>query len=93
MYLSLHKYRKDVLNCVESIPFRNPQVVIYRISGDEKEIYLIFNASKDTVSIDLPSGNWDLNIHDDIAGTKALSTENETLSVTPISASVLTRTK
>lgn len=88
-----HKYRKDVLNCVETIPFRNSQVVIYRISGDEKEIFLIFNASKDTVSIDLPSGNWDLNIHDDIAGTKALSTENETLSVTPISASVLTRTK
>ena len=88
-----HKYRSEVLNCVETIPHRNSQVVIYRVIGDEQDILLVFNASTDSVSIDLPSGKWNLMIHDDIAGTNVLETKNGLIKAAPISASVLTQAK
>lgn len=94
MHSSLrHKYRSEVLNCVETIPHRNSQVVIYRVIGDEQDILLVFNASTDSVSIDLPSGKWNLMIHDDIAGTNVLETKNGLIKVAPISASVLAQAK
>lgn len=87
------KLRKDVVNSVEMIPHRDSQVVIYRVLGDEQDILLVFNAGSDAVSVNLPSGNWNVMIHDDIAGTDILAQKDDYINVAPISASVLTQAK
>lgn len=83
--------RSDVLNSVEMIPCRNSQVVVYRVVRDEQDIFFIFNASEETVSVNLPNGSWNLMIHDDTAGTNILANKNGKIEVAPISATVLTR--
>lgn len=83
--------RKDVLNSVEMIPYRNSQVVLYRVLGDGQDIFFIFNASEKAVSVDLPSGNWNLMIHDDAAGCSTLAQKTGKVEVAPISATVLTK--
>ena len=50
------QYRKDVFNSVQMIPFRNQHVVLFRVQDEEKEIFLIFNASSEAVSVALPAG-------------------------------------
>ena len=87
------QYRKDVFNSVQMIPFRNQHVVLFRVQDEEKEIFLIFNASSEAVSVNLPAGSWDLMIHDDMAGTNSLAQKTGTVEVAPISATVLTRAK
>ena len=87
------KYRNEVFNHVEAIPHRNSQIIIYRVIESEKEILLIFNASLDTVPVELPTGKWNLMIHDDIAGVNVLATESDYIKVAPISVSVLEQKK
>ncbi len=87
------QYRKDVFNSVQMIPFRNQHVVLFRVQDEEKEIFLIFNASPEAVSVNLPAGSWDLMIHDDIVGINALAQKEGTVEVAPISATVLTCAK
>lgn len=87
------KYRKNVVNTVQAIPTRDSQVVIYRVLGAKEDILLIFNADSDEVKVDLPAGNWDLMIHDDIAGTDILAKKDGNVNVAPISATVLVQTK
>ena len=83
--------RKDVMNSVEMITYRNSQVVIYRVLCDSQDIFLVFNASEEAVSINLPDGSWNLMIHDDAAGTTILAEKNGKVEVAPISATVLTK--
>ena len=91
---SLHlRNRSEVVNTVQPIPNRNPYVVIYRVLDDEQDIFFIFNAGADAVSVKLPSGNWDLMIHDDMAGTNVLGEKDTVIEAAPISASVLTQAK
>ena len=91
---SLHlRNRSEVVNTVQPIPNRNPYVVIYRVLDDEQDIFFIFNAGADAVSVKLPSGNWDLMIHDDMAGTNVLGEKDTVIEAAPISASVLVKKK
>lgn len=83
--------RKDVLTSVEMIPYRNSQVVVYRVVRDGQDIFLVFNASEEAVSVNLPDGSWNLMIHDDVAGTNVIAEKNGTIEAAPISATVLTK--
>ena len=85
------KYSSEVGSAVQTIPTRNPHVVIYRVRANEQDILLIFNSSPESASVKLPAGNWNLMIHDEVAGTDILANKTETLDVAPISASVLTQ--
>ena len=84
------KYRKEVMNCVEMIPCRDAQAVIYRVLGNGQDIFLIFNAGTDEVNVNLPEGNWNVMIQDDVAGTDVIAVANGSVTVAPISAMVLT---
>ncbi len=88
-----NQLRKDVFNSVQMIPFRNQHVVLYRVQEEAQDLFLIFNASFEPVSVNLPAGNWDLMIHDDLAGTNALAQKTGSVEVAPISATVLTCAK
>lgn len=93
-YSSLRlKYRKEVVNAVEMIPFRNSQAVVFKVADDAQDILLIFNASTDTVNVNLPDGTWNIMIQDDIAGTDVLAAKEGCVDVSPISATVLVQTK
>ena len=85
------KYRKDVVNCVEMIPCRNSQVVVYRVQKDAQDIFFIFNAGTKEACVTLPEGNWNVMIQDDVAGTDVLGTASDSVIVAPISATVLTQ--
>lgn len=87
------KYRKEVVNAVEMIPCRNSQVVVFKVTGTTEDILLIFNAGTDAVTVNLPTGGWNIMIQDDIAGTDVLAAKEGSVDVAPISATVLTQTK
>ena len=84
-------YRDQVQNAIEPVSLNNTQAAAYRVRGEGEDLFLVFNASRDSLSVPLPQGRWELNIHDDRAGTEALDTLQGSVTVSPISAAVLTR--
>lgn len=87
------KYRKEVVNHVDMLPCRDSQVVVFRVTGEDKDLLLIFNAGLEAANVSLPCGNWNVMIEDDIAGTEVLTNAEGSVAVAPISATVLTQTK
>ena len=85
------KLRKDVVNAVDMVPIRNSQVVMFKVHDDKEELLLIFNASEESVFVSLPEGEWNVCIHDDVAGTNTLTVKSASMEVAPISASVLVK--
>lgn len=87
------KYRKEVVNTVEMIPYRNSQVVVFKVTGNTETILLIFNAGEESTKVTLPEGIWNVCIQDEIAGTKTLVQKEGSIEVSPISATVLVQPK
>ena len=79
------------MNAVDMLPIRNSQVVMFKVHDEKEELRLIFNASEEAVPVALPEGEWNVCIHDDVAGTKTLATKSASIEVAPISASVLVK--
>lgn len=83
---------KKHLVFLEDLP---DQIVAYTIKenpDEEKEIYVIFNASNKKVKMPLGKGIWNVYVNADNAGTEVLSIEDkETIVVDEISAMVLIR--
>ena len=78
---------------VTCVPVDNPKAVAYQVEDRYHSIFLIFNADSAPLTLPLPDGRWDVNIHDQKAGTEVLSTAAGQVTVCPISATVLTRKK
>lgn len=87
------KYRKEVVNTVEMIPYRNSQAIIFKVCGNAETILLIFNAGEENAKVTLPEGIWNVCIQDEIAGTKTLAQKEGSVEVSPISATVLIQPK
>ena len=85
--------REDVQRCVHPVYCENEHCVAFRIDEPEGEIFAVFNADAQPVSVSLPDGHWNVNIRDSRAGTETMETVSGTVSVSPISAMVLTRRK
>ena len=85
--------REEVWNRVHPVSCENGHCVAFHIDDDSQEIFAIYNADTQPVSVSLPEGSWDVNIRDELAGTQALDTVAGTVEVSPISALVLTRKK
>ena len=79
--------------CVTCVPVDSLKAVAYRVEDRYHSIFLIFNADSAPLTLPLPDGRWDVNIHDQKAGTEVLSTAEGQITVCPISATVLTRKK
>lgn len=89
-YSSLRlKYRKEVVNAVEMLPYRDSQVVVFKVTGEGQNILFIFNASTEAVNVTLPEGSWNVCIQNDIAGIETLAVAEDNTEVAPISATVL----
>ena len=85
--------REDVQRHVHPVYCENEHCVAFRIDEPEGEIFAVFNADAQPVPIALPEGHWNVNIRDSRAGTETTETLSGTVSVSPISAMVLTRRK
>lgn len=84
------QYRKDVRDAVVPVSTDNPGTVAYLIGDD---IFAVFNAAKETVTIPLPDGLWNINIAGDLAGVSSLSQAEGFLQAGPVCATVLTRSR
>jgi len=85
--------RKEVFKYVHPIPTGNAHCVAFRIVEQDQEIFAIFNSDTQAVTVDLPAGVWNVNIQGIQAGTETLGTAEGQVSVSPISALVLTQKK
>ncbi len=85
--------REDVQRHVHPVCCENEHCVAFRIDEPEGEIFAVFNADAQPVSVSLPDGHWNVNIRDGRAGTETMETVSGTVLVSPISAIVLTRRK
>lgn len=71
----------------------NPKAVCYRVEDRYHSILAIFNADDQPLTMTLPDGTWDVNIHDGAAGTVPLFTAQGQVTALPCSATVLTQKK
>ena len=85
--------REAVEASVFPIDTENPRVAAYRIEDRYHRIIAIFNADSYPVTLPLPAGPWDGNIHDTQAGTEPLFRAEGQVTVHPVSATVLTQKK
>ena len=86
--------REQVWSTVHPISCDNPHVAAYLIEGEEDQrILAIFNADTHGVSLNLPEGKWKVCIRDELAGTQELAELGGSVTVSAISALVLTQKK
>ena len=85
--------REAVQASVFPVETGNPKAVCYRVEDRYHSILAVFNADDQPLTMTLPDGTWDVNIHDGAAGTVPLFTAQGQVNVLPCSATVLTQKK
>ncbi len=85
--------REQVWKNVHPIPCENPRTVAFRIDEGTQELFAIFNADTQPVSVSLPEGRWNVHICGEEAGTEVISGVSGIADVPSISAMVLSRKK
>lgn len=85
--------REAIQASVFPVETGNPKAVCYRVEDRYHSILAIFNADDQPLTMTLPDGTWDVNIHDGAAGTVPLFTAQGQVNVLPCSATVLTQKK
>ena len=58
-------------------------------NGEDNDFIVIFNPKKEATSVTLPAGQWEIYVSGQQAGTEALGTAADSVTVEPISAMVL----
>ena len=85
--------REAVQASVFPVETGNSKAVCYRVEDRYHSILAIFNADDQPLTMTLPDGTWDVNIHDGVAGTVPLFTAQGQVTALPCSATVLTQKK
>ena len=82
-----------VLDAIGPIASGNPHCIAFSIRGGktDSDIFAIFNACTEAVSVPLPKGEWRLCINDNSAGTAVLETLEGTAKAAPVSAMILVK--
>ncbi|MCD7859329.1 MAG: type I pullulanase [Firmicutes bacterium] len=79
---------EEVLSTVTAVTGVGTNVVAFSLVGEE-EMYVVFNANDEAISLSLPEGDWNVYIDGETAGTTALYTLSGEIEVAPISALVM----
>lgn len=79
---------QTVRNTVLPVPGTPEHTAVFHLKG-KQELYIIFNARQEHQTFPLPLGSWQTLVQDQQAGTVPLSTQTGSVSVSPISATVL----
>ncbi len=85
--------RDQVWDTVHPVRIGNDHTVAFRIDEGQQELFAVFNADTHDVILHLPEGKWNIHIQDGNAGTEVLQTVEHQVTVSPISAMVLSRKK
>ena len=85
--------REAVWKTVSPIRCGNDHTVAFLIDGGEERIFAAFNADTQPVPISLPEGKWQACIQDGKAGVEPLAQREGSVSISPVSALVLTQPK
>ncbi|MGN0977437.1 MAG: NUDIX domain-containing protein, partial [Faecousia sp.] len=85
--------RDQVWKNVHPLRCDNDHAVAFRIDEGQQELFAIFNADTQEVTMPLPEGRWNVNIRNGQAGTEILETVRGSITVSPLTAAVLTRKK
>lgn len=85
--------RDKVWKYVHPVFVDNDHAVAFHIEEKDKELFVIFNADTNTVSVELPEGKWEVHIRQGEAGTVPLETVRDMVQVNPISPMVLVKQK
>ena len=64
-------------------------VVAFRISAPGENLFVIFNANNATITVPLPTGQWDVYVNGESAGLTVLETVEQQAVIAPISAMIL----
>lgn len=83
----------SVRKAVHPIGADNGHFAAYLIDEGEERILTIFNAEDHAVSLTLPDGKWHICVRDNLASAESFADAGGSISVSPISAMVLTQKK
>ena len=67
------------------------RVAAFHIAHPKDEMFVVFNSSDQAVDVALPEGDWNICVCGDTAGTKALVNVVDSVSVAPISTTILVK--
>ena len=86
----------DILSHVVPVPCENPRMCAFQLTGNmagepSDELFMVFNSSETAQTVELPKGTWQICIDDKTAGTDAIGIIEGSVSVAPISATVLVK--
>ena len=84
----------DILSNLVPVHCDHPQVVAFRLTSNAvqengTEMFIIFSAAESAQTVPLPAGKWQVVVNAEKAGTEALATAENTVTLPPISAMVL----
>ena len=82
---------EEVYRTVHPLPCVGERSVLFSVADSEEELIIGFNGNLDSITIDLPEGDWQINILGKRAGTKCLETVTGALDLPALSAVALSR--
>lgn len=87
---------EEVQKNLSFIDVPDSNVVAYTIDNSPngetaQSLLVVYNANKESVSVPLPEGDWDIYVNGETAGTEVIDTVSGTVNVNGISAMVLTK--
>ena len=82
---------KEALAAVSTVATGNPHALAFRVKDGAEDLFLVFNADTETLSMPLPKGKWNVCIKDGKAGTETLETVEGTIRISPITAMALVK--
>ena len=80
---------KEALAAVSTVATGNPHALAFRVKDGAEDLFLVFNADTETLSMPLPKGKWNVCIKDGKAGTETLETVEGMIRISPITAMAL----
>ena len=82
---------KEALAAVSTVATGNPHALAFRVKDGAEDLFLVFNADTETLSMPLPKGKWNVCIKDGKAGTETLETVEGMIRISPITAMALVK--
>ena len=76
---------------VSTVATGNPHALAFRVKDGAEDLFLVFNADTEALSMPLPKGKWNVCIKDGKAGTETLETVEGTIRISPITAMALVK--
>ena len=82
---------KEALAAVSTVATGNPHALAFRVKDGAEDLFLVFNADTEALSMPLPKGKWNVCIKDGKAGTETLETVEGMIRISPITAMALVK--